>query len=74
MVSVKGWEYGVSEELPTDRFPRRRQLLAICHPIEGEPMATTSRCKQSADGGQDCFTDGRLFGRTVSVGESPAYG
>ncbi len=49
------WEFGVPEEPQHNRFLRRCQLPDIFHPMEGGSMATASRSKQSADGGQDRF-------------------
>jgi len=50
--SARARHHGQAGRLRTDRFLRRRQLPDICHPIEGGSMATASRSKQSADGGQ----------------------
>ena len=49
------WNYGVSEQPQHNRFLRQRQMPDLFHPIEGEPMATTSRSRQSADGGKVRF-------------------
>ena len=54
------WEFGVSEQPLTDRFLQRRQSPATFHPVEGEPLITASRSKQSADGGQGRFFIGRF--------------
>ena len=41
----KRWDYGLSEEPQHNRFLRQRQLILICHPVEGELTVAVSRSK-----------------------------